>query len=337
MKRYCELEDRSLVTPSVKRRKHYSQPSTCSVVAEDKQKTTKHVGNFITHKGKCTAGMLQLEEKLLRNCESNLNLPLQDKLMIEAATGKMEEEIITGEESASEKNTEPWLEKQLLKTNEILSLSDRIGSMSKLSSWELMPICYEKDHVRLCLQWFLDGVHNPFLSRPCASVPCLGRYIRGREKESHSSLPEMVPLRTLNSYREHSAMGYSLESWKALLHEKRQSGFLSDYHLGQDFWAAPCCMLCRMQKITSYALNPKTKRKCLGAMNYQKHHMFEFPGLLPQFVLKCPEEVSPEIEIEESKVLVPPKSFPLIANIINNLSFIGQNVDLSALYDEEEE
>ena len=76
--------------------------------------------------------------------------------------------------------------------DQILSLPHFLSNIFQKSSLEVLPTVYKRDHVWLTMQWYIDDVENPFLSRPCESVPCLGSHI--------PSLSDMTPKKCIPDF-----------------------------------------------------------------------------------------------------------------------------------------
>ena len=336
-----QFHDNSL-KPMVKRRRQ-EKKATDTCVKSSKKETCHQKKTLSLENAKCSTGALEIDGSLFSDFEQSLLQPAKDNEMQEAASEYVRS-IVREDMQKLPENRASWYEsaKSLLipsEPNEILSLPDRISSMSMLDTFEVRPVTYEKPHVWLCLQWLIDGAKNPFLSRQCASNPCIGKYIchagTGEKKEGFK-LPEMVPLRTMNAYREHIAMGYSAHTWKDFLVQKRKSHYkcILQYPIGSDLWAAPSCILCRMQRMASFALNPLNVRKSVPLGEYQQFFMYQFQGMLPQYLFQS-HELKVEIEVEESHVLLPPMSVPFICNIIQALKVINDwtGIDLDALYE----
>ena len=337
-----QFNDNSL-KPMVKRRRQEKKvASTC--LKPSKKEPTRQKKALCLENAKCSTGALQVDASLFGDFEQSLSRPVRDNELHEAASEYVRS-IVTEDMKKLPENRASWYEsvRSLLlqsEPNEILSLPDRISSMSMIEGFEVMPVTYEKSHIWLCLQWLIDGAETPFLSRECASNPCMGKYIchaGSGEKKEGFKLPEMVPLRTINAYREHIAMGYSAHEWKEFLVQKRKSHYkcVLQYPIGSDLWAAPSCVLCRMQRMTSFALNPLNTRKSVPLGEYQQFFMYQFQGMLPQFMFQS-HELNVDIEVEESHVLLPPMAVPFISNIIQAVRAVNDwtGIDVNRLYED---
>ena len=205
----------------------------------------------------------------------------------------------------------------------ILSLPHFLSNIFEKSSLEVLPTLYKRDHVWLTMQWYIDDVDNPFLSRPCESVPCLGSYIPSlTDTVARKHIPELVPLTTLEQYRYFIATGGSTKEWKQLLTERRQdpSLALTLYPLGKDVWSQPKCLLCRLQDIFSLAIDPTSIRKSMRLSQYQQCYSIQLEGLLPYLYLDK-DELNVSWILEETNVLLPHLRIPLIGMLVRLLEY----------------
>jgi hypothetical protein len=192
-----------------------------------------------------------------------------------------------------------------------ISLPHFLSKIFDCPSLEVLPSVYNRDQTWLTLQWIVDGVENPFLSRECQSVPCLGTV--------HSSrpLPEMVPLTTLEQYQYHLATGVSTSEWLNLLRDRRQDPALALtlYPLGRDTWNQPKCLLCRLHELFVFAIDPTSSRKSTRLTEYQRSYSLQLDGLLPHLYLDH-SEVNMEWVLEETNVLLPHLKIPLVGMLV---------------------
>lgn len=192
-----------------------------------------------------------------------------------------------------------------------ISLPHFLSKIFDCPSLEVLPSVYNRDQTWLTLQWTVDGVENPFLSRDCQSVPCLGAV--------HSSrpLPELVPLTTLEQYQYHLATGVSTSEWLNLLRDRRQdpSLALTLYPLGRDTWSQPKCLLCRLHDLFVFAIDPTSSRKSTRLADYQRSYSLQLDGLLPHLYLDH-SEMNMEWVLEETNVLLPHLTIPLVGMLV---------------------
>lgn len=338
-----EFHDNSLQTITNRRKRKNTDASASIDRVQKKNKRERQLDiiRSIDHSN-CAIGVNNVNSKDLKNVEDILSKPSDIAEAANMASQHMRD-LASQELDKKMENRSSWHEdaEKLFTTSqseEILSLPHRLHTVLSVDGQELIPLKYEKLHVWLCLQWKINGEDNVFFSRPCASEPCLGKYIshsQSGEKKHDFRLPEMVPLATLNSYRQHLSLGYTAKSWKQEIMKKRQSHITENlrYPLARDIWTAPICVLCLMHKISSFALNSEHVRKMLSLGEYQRFFVYQFPGMSPQFQFSC-SELNTEIEIEESHVFIPRMSIPFTANILQNIQMIGEweGVDIDRLY-----
>lgn len=192
-----------------------------------------------------------------------------------------------------------------------VSLPHFLSRIFDCPSLEVLPSVYNRDQTWLTLQWSVDGVENPFLSRECQSVPCLGAIRSARP------LPELVPLTTLEQYQYHLATGVSTSDWVDLLRDRRQdpSLALTLYPLGRDSWSQPKCLLCRLHDVFVFAIDPTSSRKSTRLIDYQRSYSLQLSGLFPHLYLDH-SEVNMEWVLEETNVLLPHLKIPLVGMLV---------------------
>lgn len=211
----------------------------------------------------------------------------------------------------------------------LISLPHYLSKVFDRSCLEVLPAVYNKDQTWLTLQWVVDGVENPFLSRPCQSLPCVASLRMGKP------LPELVPLTTLEQYQFHLATGVSTEEWKNLLEERRQepSIALTLYPLARDVWSQPKCLLCRMQDMFAFAIDPVSSRKSLRLADYQRCFSIQLGDLLP-FLYLNHKDLTLEWVLEETGVLLPHLEIPLVSVLVRLMEVKESNViDISSWYE----
>ena len=217
--------------------------------------------------------------------------------------------------------------------DQILSLPTTISKIYEISNLDIMPRMYERDHVWLCMQWMIDDTENPFLSRPCASNPCLGNYIQkvggGNVNEP---LPEIVPLNTLDTYRDYRSRGLSTKSFKDELIEKRQHTFelTHSYTLGRDICGEPRCVLCIMKDMYCMLTNTCSNKTEVTLKECQINLSNNFVGISKNYSVHG-SLLSNDFVLRESNVSLPIGNIPLVGAIIEA---IYQNKNKEIVMDE---
>lgn len=208
--------------------------------------------------------------------------------------------------------------------DQTLSLPHFLSKMFRKTSVDVAPSIYGRDQTWLTLQWTVDGVENPFGSRPCASLPCLGSSIAREpptpQEEEAFPLPELVPLATLEQYRWHRATGGSTSDWPSLMKEKRRVPALAitTYPLARDLWSQPKCLLCRLHQMFVFAVDPASSRKTTRLADYQRCYSLQLEALHPDLYVD-PGEMNMEWIMEESGVLLPHLKVPLVGRLVSLL------------------
>lgn len=162
----------------------------------------------------------------------------------------------------------------------ILTLPTTLSKLYNVSNFELLPSIYHKDHVWLTLQWTIDGVDNPFMSRPCSNTPCLGSYLKG-EGESEP-LPELVPLSVLDKMMEWTSQGMTLSDFCVKLREKRDNprDTMINFTLGRDTPFPPRCLLCCVQEVFNMAMDPSNRlQRSITLDTYKRCCMVQFDDM----------------------------------------------------------
>lgn len=162
-------------------------------------------------------------------------------------------------------------------TEKLITLPMTLSKLYDVSNFELLPSIYHKDHVWLTLQWSIDGVANPFMSRPCASTPCLGSHLM-----EGGALPELVPLTVLEKMMEWRSGGMTLEQFCIKLKDKRANptDLTINYSLGRDTPFPPRCLLCYVQEAFSMAMVPERHlRRSITLDTYKRCCMVQFDDM----------------------------------------------------------
>lgn len=214
----------------------------------------------------------------------------------------------------------------------VLQLPQILDKLYDISSIDMMPANYRRDHLWLTLQWEIDQVDNPFLARPCESTSCLGLYIQscGQEEETDSvrPLPELTPLPTLDLYREKRRKGMTTEDFKMILKKRKEEG---EDVSGCCVWSQPKCALCRMQDIFTFAMSPLQKKGVISKQEYSTKYGIQFTGMLPQFTVNN-KDAKFSLCISETNIAAPCLDIPLIGMILNALRRKGKEVVVEGLY-----
>lgn len=205
----------------------------------------------------------------------------------------------------------------------IMSLPDTLSKLYTISNKDIQPTIYKKDHVWLTLQWNIDGVHNPFLSRPCMSFPCLGKYLKREDGEETgiTSLPEMVPCSVLDLFMEYRSQNASTKEFSLLLQKMRTGTkeIATSWGLAQDVWGQPKCILCYLKEMFSTLADTRNVvRKEISLSEYQSCMIVQFEGIRQELLLK-PDEHGFLYKLKESDVLVPSVSVPLPSTVVSLL------------------
>lgn len=276
-----------------------------------------------------TVGVMPMRgEDIMQDLQS----PTQDRELASVAVARAAS-LVNQELQKKPENRASWLEDaEPLTLSKTLTLKERIKNCYNVSSAEACTVDYYKEDFVLTLSWEAGGVFNPFGSRPC-SGPCMGRYIAGAPE--NFKLPELVPVRTLNAFREHIALGYDAGSWAGFLANMRKSQKLM-WPLAVDIWSVPCCLICRLNRAASFALDPNSTRKALSLGEFQQHFMIQIPDMSPGMCFTA-AEINVEIELQESGVLLDMKDYriPFMCSVIEGLRLtnLGKTVDASSLYE----
>lgn len=160
----------------------------------------------------------------------------------------------------------------------ILTLPITLSKLYDISNFEVLPSIYHKDHVWLTLQWTINDVHNPFESRPCSNIPCLGSYLN----DCSEPLPELVPLSVLDKMIEWTSQGMKLSDFCDKLKEKRcnPNETMINFSLGRDTPFPPRCLLCYVQEVFNMAIEPSHRfRRSITLDIYKRCCMVQFNGM----------------------------------------------------------
>lgn len=227
-----------------------------------------------------------------------------------------------------------------LSRTHIMSLPDTLSKLYNISNKEIQPTIFKKDHVWLTLQWDIDGVHNPFLSRPCLSTPCLGRYLQKEDgqKADITSLPEMVPFSVLDLFMEYRSQNSSTREFTDFLLKMRTStkDVASSWGLGKDVWGQPKCLLCYLKDMFSLLADTKNVvKKEISLVEYQSCMIVQFEGIKPELLIR-PEEHGFIYKLKESDVLLPGVCVPLPSTLVSLLyQKLNGEICVDKLYIEE--
>lgn len=247
-------------------------------------------------------------------------------------------DILHPMQEGDSKTTESWFNRldredvqQLLQTldpmsiatSKIMSLPDTLTKMYSISNLDLQPTTFQRDHLWLSLQWSIDGVENPFMSRPCMSQPCLGRYICGEDGSSDAKkcLPEMVPIRIIDRYREYRSQGLSTSSFKEHLENMRTDtkAVATNWCLGRDVWSQPRCILCYISDTFTGAADCRNvTRKEMSLEEYRKYFLIRFEGMRPDLMIDF-EEYGFRYVLRETGVMLPKVKVPLPSAVVSLL------------------
>lgn len=214
----------------------------------------------------------------------------------------------------------------------ILKLPKLLDKMYTLSSLEVMPYNYRRDHLWLTLQWEIDEIENPFNARPCQSTECLGRFIQCDGDESlvveKGRLPELLPLELLDDYRDKRRLGMTTRDFQKQLLERidKQIHFNAN-----DSWAQPKCGLCKMQDLFTMAMDPLRKKHVVSLTEYHTNFCLQFTGMLQQFVINS-RVANFSLCISETGIEAPSIEIPLIGLIVNALRRKGKEIIIDNLY-----
>ena len=269
---------------------------------------------------------------------------------IARVTEKMKKRL---QESLSDKKNEAWstnlkdidiyhlnlMHDPLHSTREtILKLPKLLDKLYNLSSLDVMPYNYRRDHLWLTMQWEIDGVENPFNARPCQSTECLGSFIQfdGIENEQDENwlvlkcrLPEMISLDVLDEYRDQRRLGMTTVDFQKKLNEKmdKQTNFNST-----EVWSQPKCALCRIQDLFTMAMDPHKKKHVISLTEYHTKFCFQFTGMLPEFVINS-RDAKFLLYISETGVEAPNIDIPLVGLVVNSLRRRGKEIIVDNLYE----
>lgn len=218
----------------------------------------------------------------------------------------------------------------------IMTLPNTLDKICNVSSLDIHPTVYHKDHFWLSLQWMIDDVQNPFLSRPCMSKPCLGEYVQDENGCNNGTpLPEMVPVTLLDKMREYRSQGHSMLSFHHLLKEKRLSSrhIASDFTLGVDLWPQPKCILCYIGDAFSKATcQGFGEDNIIGLNTYQRNYLIQFPGMRADMMVNF-DHLSISWKLEETGVSLPKIVLPLPASVVSLLTKKeNSEINVDALY-----
>jgi len=217
----------------------------------------------------------------------------------------------------------------------ILKLPTLLDKMYTLSSLDVMPYNYRRDHLWLTLQWEIDEVENPFNARACQSTECLGSFIQFIDKDQDDRsmnedgrLPELIPLTVLDEYREQRRQGMTTKDFKKKQMEKNEKqGNFS----GADVWAPPKCAICKMQDLFETAMDPTKKKKTISLADYHVNFCFQFTGMLPQYVINS-RAINFSLSISETGIAAPNLDIPVVGLVVNALRRSGKEIVVKNLY-----
>lgn len=216
----------------------------------------------------------------------------------------------------------------------IFKLPLLLDKLHDLSSLDVMPSNYRRDHLWLTLQWEIDEVENPFHARACGSTACLGLFIRSEHGEGDQPaktflLPEMTPLHILDDYREARSKGIPTIKFKAMLQERIDKG---ETILGSNVWAEPKCALCRMQDIFTAVMSPLYKKHVTSHAEYIATYGIQFTGMLPHLTANT-KDADFFWCISETNVAAPSMDIPLVGLVVSALHINGKEVVVDNLYE----
>lgn len=205
-------------------------------------------------------------------------------------------------------------------TEHVLTLPTTLSRLYEVSNFELLPSIYHKDHVWLTLQWTIDGVVNPFMSRPCSNTPCLGSYVKGEgeddvdgRKAEGEPLPELVPLAVLDKMIEWRSQGMTLPEFCEKLREKRGKprDMSTNLALGRDTPFPPRCLLCYVQEVFSMAMNLNNRlRKSISLDTYKKSCLVQFDDMRKDVMVDF-NDYGITWVLKETGVILPKPMIPL--------------------------
>lgn len=223
-------------------------------------------------------------------------------------------------------------------TEKVLSLPDTLSKIYNTSNFEVIPSVYHRDHVWLTLQWMIDGVPNPFMSRPCAGQPCLGQFILGSaHTEGHGrAMPEIVPLNVLDKMIEWTTGGMTLKEFAGKLREMRMCSrnICTHFSLGRDLPYPPRCLLCYVQDVFCLALGPGNRQgRSISLDTYKRCCMLQFSGLRSDILINFCDYGIRWI-LRETGVTLPSPTIPLPGTLVKLLE-CRENGEISVtkLYD----
>ena len=220
----------------------------------------------------------------------------------------------------------------------ILKLPKLLDKLYNLSSLDVMPYNYRRDHLWLTMQWEIDGVENPFNARPCQSTECLGSFIpfdreEGEQDESwlvqNGRLPELIPLDVLDEYRDQMRLGMTTVDFQKKLNEKMDK---KTYFNATEVWLQPKCALCKIQDLFTMAMDPQKKKHVISLNEYHTNFCFQFTGMLQQFVINS-RDAKFLLYISETGVEAPSIDIPLVGLVVNSLRRRGKEIIVDNLYE----
>ncbi len=228
------------------------------------------------------------------------------------------------------------LDPMSMAVSKVMSLPKMLSTLFDMSSLDLQPSIYTRDHLWLTLQWSIDGVENPFASRPCASMPCLGMYIASTDEAPKTPLPELVPLSVLDKLREFRCQGMTTEQFRELLQERRKDSHhvAGDYSLGRDVSMQPKCALCYIKAMFSLVTDPTNScHKSISLESYTKGCLFELEGIRRDILIDF-EATGFRWKLRESGCDLPRICLPLPSAVMDLLQRKGNGeIYIDDLYD----
>ena len=344
----------SALKPIINRVRHLHRKPTKKRKCHPCDKTEDSTGCPSLPKRKCTTASVTIENTTGENLRAFVSSCIQDLDLARVAELKEELNVYVRENmcplTVSADPTDAWLSKLdsddmnylmsimdpvTASLETIMTLPNTLNKMYDVSSLEIQPTIYHRDHMWLSLQWTIDEVKNPFLSRPCMSKPCLGEYVSNSASQESCPLPEMVPVALLDKMREYMAQGHSMESFHQLLKDRRLSArhVASDFCLGRDVWAEPKCILCYMQENFSLATcQGFGEKQEISLETYKKTKLVQFDGMRQDIMVNF-DQLGVTWKLKETGVLLPKIALPLPSCVVSLLKRMPNGeINIDALY-----
>jgi len=217
----------------------------------------------------------------------------------------------------------------------IFKLPLLLDKLHDLSSLDVLPSNYRRDHLWLTLQTEIDEVDNPFHARACGSTACLGLFIASEKREGEEQpaktcvLPEMTPLHILDEYRELRSKGIPTIKFKEMLQERVDKG---EAILGSNVWEEPKCALCRMQDIFCSVMSPLYKKHVISHAEYISTYGLQFSGMRHHLTANT-KDAGFFWCLAETGVSLPSMDIPLIGLVVSAIHRNGKEVVINDLYE----